>query len=147
MKKEPVLLFLKIASRKYLFMNNTSTGVKITNKIKINKKKKIFLLPVHINNKVTKNKHLNLLIFNNKKKTITRIEPSDDKRTKIKRKAYKKAVEKAFKGYTFLGFDKKSSFINHNHQCRFAVPAEYMYGNRVTIKKIKNLIKEYKKMK
>jgi hypothetical protein len=149
LKKNPKACIL----RKYLITKNTSKKFKINNKnlstyilnsIKRCKKKELVLF-VHIDNYVTGNKHLNLLVINLKTKKITRIDPTSSKTTTITNKKVKKELIPYFKkiGFDFTGYDYRSKIIKHGKLCRFAGPAEYIYGKKLNYNILKKIIVNY----
>jgi hypothetical protein len=108
-------------------------------------KKKELVIFVHIHNRVTGNEHLNLLIVNTKTKRVTRIDPTSSKTSKITEKKVKKELNKYFKkfGYKYLGYDRRSKIIKHGKLCRYAAPAEYIYGKRLNHNILKKIIINY----
>ena len=116
----------------------------IKNQIKKCKSKELIVF-LHIRNKVNKNKHLNLLILNLKTKKVTRIDPSSPIRTKITIKKVKKELVPFFKkiGFQFTGYDDRSKVIKHGKLCRYAAPAEYIYGKKTNYKILKKVIIDY----
>jgi len=106
-------------------------------------KNKELVIFVHIKNKVTGNNHLNLLIVKGKK--VTRIDPTNPKKTKITNKKVKKELIPFFKkfGLNFVGYDHRSKFINHEKLCRYAAPAEYIYGRKLNHRILKKVIIDY----
>ena len=108
-------------------------------------KKKELVIFVHINNKVTGNKHLNILVLNLHSKEVTRIDPSDSKLTNITNKKVKNELVPFFKtmGFNFVGYDKRSKVIKHGKLCRYATPAEYIYGSKLNHSILKKFIINY----
>ena len=108
-------------------------------------KKKELVIFLHINNKVTGNKHLNLLIVNTVTKKVTRIDPTNARHTTITNKKVKKELIPFFKnlGLTFTGYDHRSKFIKHGKLCRYAAPVEYIYGRKINHKILKKFVINY----
>ena len=106
-------------------------------------KNKEIVIFLHIDNKVTGNKHLNLLVIKNKK--VTRIDPTDSKYTKITDKKVRRELGPFFEkfGLTFTGYDHRSKPMKHGKLCRYAAPAEYIYGRKLNHKILKKFIIEY----
>jgi hypothetical protein len=86
---------------------------------------------------------LNLLVIKNKK--VTRIDPSYSSHTKLTDKKVKKELGPFFEkfGLTFTGYDHRSKPMKHGKLCRYAAPAEYIYGRRLNHKILKKFIIEY----
>ena len=105
------------------------------------------LLPVHIKNIIFKKAHLNVLIINTKTKKITRLDPSNEKSSKILNKHVFKGLNKFFKkfGYKFTGYSRKSKTILHGGLCRYASPALYIYGKKLNHQILKKLVLNYLK--
>jgi hypothetical protein len=110
-----------------------------------NCKKPELIIFLHIHNRVTGKEHLNLLIVNLKNKTVSRIDPSSPNGTKITEKKVKKELGKYFKqfGYNYIGLDYRSKVIKHGKLCRYAVPAEYIYGRKLNHRILKKFIINY----
>ena len=126
-KIQPIFGLIKnrCISKKYLISENTKGSFKITRGVNIKKLIKCkrsneILIPVHIRNKIHKSFHFNILVINKRTKTVTRIEPTNDKKTKINRQHFTKEMTKYFNKYglKYKGFDKRSRFINHHRLCR-----------------------------
>ena len=139
----PVIAMLKhkkiSLSRKYLSCDNEKKTFNVTKKFNFgNMLEKsnynLIIIPVHINNRVTGKAHLNILVCNKSKKTIQRIDPSDQQATTITNDKYKKGINKFFKKWSFkyTGFSPKSKIILHGGLCRFATPALFIYGKKLT---------------
>jgi len=108
-------------------------------------KKKELVIFLHIHNKVTGNEHLNLLIVNTVTKKVTRIDPTSPIHTTITDKKVKKELIPFFKklGLTFTGYDNRSKVIKHGKLCRYAAPAEYIYGHKLNHKILKKFVINY----
>jgi len=134
---------------RYLMSVNTKRSFKLKSFKKINLygKCKEIVLFLHIDNKVFNKKHLNLLIVNTRTKRVTRIDPSNSKSTKIEPSNVKKELKRYFTtlGYHYMGMDPRSKVIKHHSQCRFAAPYLYIYGKKLTSKKLDKLIKNFYK--
>ena len=139
----PVIAMLKhkkiSLSRKYLTCNNKKKTFEVSKKFNFGNmleksKYNLIVIPVHINNKITGKAHLNILVCNKSKKTIQRIDPSNQKGTMITDDKYKKGINKFFKKWSFkyTGFSPKSKIILHGGLCRFATPALFLYGKKLT---------------
>lgn len=103
-------------------------------------KNKAIIIPVDVDNKVTKNKHLILFVYNPKNKQIRRIDPSYISHTKITERKMHNAFKKYSKKFIYKGFHKKSKFLIHRGLCRFVTPLLLIYGHRLTRPIIKNEI-------
>ena len=147
----PVIYMLKNKkinlSKKYLTCDNKKKTFNVTKKFNFGnllKKSKynLIIIPVHINNRVTGKAHLNILVCNKSKKTIQRIDPSDQQATTITNDKYKKGINKFFKKWSFkyTGFSPKSKIILHGGLCRFATPALFLYGKKLTHSNLKNCV-------
>ena len=140
-----------VMSRYLIGKNKKKQFILTTKRIKYLKNKlkkcnfKELVVFLHINNEVTGNKHLNLLIVNLKNKTVSRIDPTDPNFTTITNKKIKKGLNPFFKklGLTFIGYDHRSKIIKHGKLCRYAGPAEYIYGRRLNHKILKKFIIDY----
>ena len=149
----PVINMLKnkkiTLSRKYLHCENTEKSFKCKKfdfeKLFNNSTYNSIVIPVHIENLVHGKAHLNILVINKNKKTIHRIDPSKEKNTKITNDKFKKGIEKFFKKWSlkFKGFSYKSKIILHGGLCRFATPALYLYGRKLTHRLLKKCIINY----
>ena len=139
----PVITMLKnkkiSLSRKYIICDNKKKTFNVSKKFNFGNileksKYNLIIIPVHINNRVTGKEHLNILVCNKSKKTIQRIDPSNQKGTMIMDDKYKKGINKFFKKWSFkyTGFSPKSKIILHGGLCRFATPALFLYGKKLT---------------
>jgi hypothetical protein len=147
-KQHPVYYFLrkKCVLKKFLHSKNTKNRFKITGKLIIPKcKKKEIIIPLHINNKIHKKFHLNLLIINIKRGEVTRIEPTSPQVTKINKKFVTKELTNYFKKYNlkYIGIDRRSSYRKHYRLCKYVAPAEYLYGKKLNNIILKKIIKRY----
>ena len=139
-------------SRKYLYATNTKKGFKVTSPKKFitlllkDTKKKIIILPVHIDNKVHSVKHLNILVINLSKKTVTRIESTSPKKSRIKTILVTKSYKRFFKqfGFKYLGIRKGTKYLTHHGMCRFATPLMYLYSKN-NYSQIKKAVVDYSK--
>jgi hypothetical protein len=130
------------------FIINNGQSKKLKSVLKKCKKPEIVLF-LHIYNAIKKKSHLNLLIINTVKGVVTRIDPSDTKLTQITSAKFRKAFKPFFKkfGLKFVGFDKRSKVFKHGGLCRYATPAEYIYGRSINFPKLKKIIKSYFNLK
>lgn len=137
---------------KYLRAINTKDYFVLTKKRKkylsrqiLSCKKEELVIFLHITNRVTGNKHLNLLIINFKNKTVSRIDPTSSRITTITKKKVKKELVPFFKqfGLRFIGYDDRSKVIKHGKLCRYAGPAEYIYGKKLNYSLLKRFIVSY----
>jgi hypothetical protein len=137
---------------KYLRATNTKEAFVLTKKRKkylsrqiLSCKKEELVIFFHITNRVTGNKHLNLLIVNFKNKTVSRIDPTSSNYTKITDRKVKKELIPFFKkfGLQFIGYDYRSKVIKHGKLCRYTGPAEYIYGQKLNYKLLKQFIISY----
>jgi len=149
---KPINYFLgkKCVVNKYSVLTNFKDKIKI-NKLNLPNKKNCreLVLPVHVNNRVTGNKHLMIFVMKLAKNRITkiyRIDPSNSKRTSITEAKLNRAF-KHFKkrnvNYNYAGFHKKSRIFIHKHTCRFATPLLYKYSTKLNNKLYKKKIIEY----
>jgi len=108
-------------------------------------KHKEIVIFLHIKNKVTDKSHLNLIIINTLTKKVTRIDPTSPIHTTITDKKVKKELIPFFKkfGLTFTGYDYRSKVIKHGKLCRYAAPAEYIYGRKLNHRILKKFIINY----
>lgn len=116
----------------------------LINRIKKCDKKELVIF-LHINNKVTGNKHLNILILNLQSNEVSRIDPSDPTITTITDRKVKNGIGPFFKsiGFIFKGYDPRSKVIKHGKLCRYAAPAEYIYGSKLNHNILKKFIFDY----
>lgn len=138
--RHPYQILLKghgCVSKKYMYSVNNKKSFKIIKKFKVRDN---CIIPLHINNKVTDKKHLNLLIVKNKK--VTRIDVSSQKHTKIKEKNITSSLKRFFskQGYKYIGMDKRSNIIRHGGLCKYVTPLEYIYGKKINHRIIKKEI-------
>ena len=132
--------------KKYWVAENNLNSFKLIKKNNnFNCKKKELVIFLHIHNKVTGNEHLNLLIVNTITKKVTRIDPTSSRTSKIKEKNVKKELFPFFKkfGYRYSGYDHRSKVIKHGKLCRYAGPAEYIYGRKLNHRILKKFIINY----
>ena len=154
--KPPIYFILKdyCVSNKYLNCDNTKYSFKVK---KFNFERMLregeqnpkfdgkILLPVHIENRIFGKAHLNVLIVNTKTKKVTRLDPSREKTSRIYDRNVSIGLNKFFnkRGYEYTGYSKKSKIILHGGLCRYATPALYIHGKKLTHPILKEMVINY----
>ena len=135
-------IFSENSLNRFRILDNKKSLKLIASKISTNNN--FLIVPLHINNLVFRRKHLNLLIFNIRKKQITRIDPSNPNKTKIFKSTFRKEM-KIFEsiGFKFNGMSQKSKIIKHNGLCRYVSPLLWIYGKKLNRGIIRSSILEY----
>lgn len=138
-KKEPLFRILrgKKVYPKYIYTTNTKNKFTIRTRF-TSKMKRYHYIPVHIDNKITGKKHLNILQI--KGKTVTRFDPSYPLRTHIVK--IDKSLKKYFKKYNlnYRGIDKRNKFMKHGGLCRYITPLLVIHGKKLNYKLAKSKI-------